>query len=504
MTRAAPRQLVPLLLLALALLADPLQLPAQEARPNGFQQGVLIRFEGPIFSLTEQVLVRQLERAREMGADLVVIEIDSPGGEVEASFHCAELLEGVNFATTVAWVPKMALSGAAIMALGCDQIVMHPQARLGDAGPIYANDYGMFEHAPEKVRTDLSTRIRSLAERNGRPAALAQAMVDNTLEVFRVKHADSGDERFLTDNELQAMPDAAQWVKQEQVFKPNDKDFLEVTGQQAVSMSLADMNAEDRRQLADQLDYSGSWQELRRTWVDTTVFILNAPLVTGLLFLVGMIALFVEFSAPGISIGGLISALSFTLFFWSRFLGGTAGWLEVVLFLMGILFLMMEFFVIPGFGVAGLSGILLIIASLVMASQTFLLPGNAAEWQTTRRSFYVVFGAGAGFMALAIVLTRYLGGIPILSRLTLTPPTASESDLHVAGLTADHGQVTGLAAIEVGAKGAAETPLRPSGKALFDGELIDVITEGDFVDVGEPVQVRLVEGNRIVVRKLQG
>ena len=64
--------------------------------------------------------------------------------------------------------------------------------------------------------------------------------------------------------------------------------------------------------------------------------------------------------------------------------------------------------------------------------------------------------------------------------------------------------MTGLAAIEVGAKGAAETPLRPSGKALFDGELIDVITEGDFVDAGEPVQVRLVEGNRIVVRKLQG
>lgn len=379
---------------------------------------------------------------------------------------------------------------------------MHPSARLGDAGPIYENEYGKYEHVPEKIRTDLSTRIRDLAERNNRPAALAQAMVDNTLEVFRVKHAETGDPRFLTDNELKTLPDADKWEKQESVFKPNDKDFLEVTGLQAVSISLADMNVEDRRQLADQLNYSGSWLELRRTWVDNMVFILNSPLVTVLLFLVGMVALFVEFSAPGISIGGLISALCFTLFFWSRFLGGTAGWLEVVLFLMGILFLMMEILVIPGFGVAGLGGILLIILSLVMASQTFFMPGNMGEWQTTRRSLLVVFGSGVGFMALAVVLTRYLGGIPILSRLTLTPPTAGEAALHVAGLTAEQGQVRGLAVIEVGAEGAAETPLRPSGKAMFDGELIDVVTEGDFIDVGELVQVRLVEGNRVVVRKV--
>ena len=127
-------------------------------------------------------------------------------------------------------------------------------------------------------------------------------------------------------------------------------------------------------------------------WVDTTVFVLNMPLVTGLLFVVGLVALFIEFSAPGISIGGLLAILCFSLFFWGKFLGGTAGWLEVVLFLLGIIFLMLEVFLVPGFGVPGISGILLIVASLVMASQDFFMPTRPSEWKTTGNSLLVVLG----------------------------------------------------------------------------------------------------------------
>ena len=471
-------------LLVLAMLAGSLACPRAEvcAQKQAPKQGVLIRFDGPIFPFTEKVLERQLERARKMGADLVVVEINSPGGEVESSFRCAEMLEAGNFATTVAWVPEMALSGAAIMSLGADQIVMHPNARFGDAGPIYANEFGQFELVPEKIRSDLSTRIRSLAERNNRPPALAQAMMDNTMVVFRVQNP-------------------GQWKKLNQVFKPNDKDFLEVTGELAVELQLAERVVQDRQELARAMGIQGEWRVLQRTWVDTTVFILNMPLVTGVLFLLGLVALFVEFSAPGISIGGLLSLLCFSLFFWSRFMGGTAGWLEVLLFVLGILFVMVEVFLMPGFGVPGIAGILLMVVALVMAIQGFLMPTTASDWKTTGNSLLVVLGSGVGFIVLAIFLTRFFGEIPILSRLALVPTERTGG--HLAGvtrLTANKGEGAGMEHLSVGLVGVAETPLRPAGKVEFGEEFFDVVSEGDFVDTGEEVRIVEIQGNRVVVR----
>ena len=491
-------------LLLLAVLAGPLACPVAEAcaQKRTYKQGVLIRFEGPIFPFTEKVLERQLERARKLGADLVVVEINSPGGEVESSFRCAEMLEAVNFATTVAWVPEMALSGAAIMSLGADQIVMHPNARLGDAGPIYANEFGQFELVPEKIRSDLSTRIRSLAERNNRPPALAQAMMDNTMVVFHVQNQETKEDSFMTENELKATENPGQWKKLKEVFKPNDKDFLEVTGELAVELQLAEMVVQDREELARAMGVQGEWRVLQRNWVDTTVFILNMPLVTGVLFLLGLVALFIEFSAPGISIGGLLSLLCFSLFFWSRFMGGTAGWLEVLLFLLGILFVMVEVFLMPGFGVPGITGILLMVAALVMAIQGFLMPTTISDWKTTGNSLMVVLGAGVGFIILSISLTRYFGEIPILSRLALVPTERTGGHLaEVARLTANKGEGVGMEHLSVGLVGVAETPLRPAGKVEFDDEFFDVVSEGDFVDTGEEVRIVEIQGNRVVVRK---
>ena len=494
-----------LMILSVTLLVClPGTLTAQDAEVGAvYKRAVLIRFTGPIYSFSEQVLKRQLERAARMKADLVVVEIYSPGGEVESSFRCAEMLEAVNV-PTVAWIPREALSGASIMALGCDRIVMRPTAQLGDAGPIYADEYGMFQHAPEKVRSNLSSRIRSLAERNGRSPALAQAMVDNTVVVHRVIHRIRGEQAFMTDNELAAPGEKDKWDVKEPVFKPNNKDFLEVTGTRAVELGLANAVAQDRQELATLLGMAGEWHVLQRTWIDTTVYVLNTPLVTVLLFLIGMVALFVEFSAPGVSLGGLLSALCFTLFFWGRFLGGTAGWLEVLLFLLGILFLLVEIFVIPGFGVAGLSGVLLIIVSLVMAGQDFLMPTTGSQWRTTGNSLLMVMGAGVGFIALSITMTRYYGGIPFLSRLALTPEPREDGPLEVARLTANVGQATAIELLDIGSVGIAETPLRPAGKAIFDDEFYDVVSEGEFVETGDQVRIMDIQGNRVIVRKVRG
>ena len=161
-----------------------------------YQQAVLIRFEGTILPFTEHVFYRHLERARAAGADLVIVEIDSPGGTVDSSLALANRLLTVEDARTVAFVRKQAISGAAIMALGCDEILMDPEALIGDAGPIFQDQDGMFRHAPEKIRSILAAEVRKLAAATDRPEVLAEAMVDAKLEIFQCTHRKSGEVRL--------------------------------------------------------------------------------------------------------------------------------------------------------------------------------------------------------------------------------------------------------------------------------------------------------------------
>jgi membrane-bound serine protease (ClpP class) len=239
---------------------------------------------------------------------------------------------------------------------------------MGDVGVMTIGRDSLFRYAEEKIRTHVSSQLRDLAEARGRPPALAEAMVNMDLVVYQVTNRQTGEQTFMSDEEIQASDDPDVWEKGRPVLESREKHFLEVNGLRAVELRLADGNAQDLSELIGVLGLVEPPRVLRPTAVDTAVFILNLPLVTGLLFVIGLVALYVEFSAPGISIGGLMAVLCFSLFFWSRFLGGTAEVLEVVLFLAGVLFLSVEVFVLPGFGVAGITGLLLIGAGLVMAS----------------------------------------------------------------------------------------------------------------------------------------
>jgi membrane-bound serine protease (ClpP class) len=207
-----------------------------------------------------------------------------------------------------------------------------------------------------------------------------------------------------------------------------------------------------------------------------------------------------ELSAPGVGIGGLTAGLCFALFFWSRVLGGTAGWLEVLLFSAGIIFLAVELFVIPGFGITGITGILLMLAAVVLASQEFALPTTNAQLITTSTSTLTTLLAGViGFIVCAITL-RHMEAIPVLNRLMLKPPRpdiATEEVIDSDGKSWPAAD----ASIQIGDWGVATTLLRPGGKAQFGDLVLDVVSEGAFIQ--PDVQVRIVEmqGHRIVVEK---
>jgi membrane-bound ClpP family serine protease len=175
-------------------------------------------------------------------------------------------------------------------------------------------------------------------------------------------------------------------------------------------------------------------------------------------------------------------------------LHGTAGWLEVLLFLAGVGCLLLEIFVLPGLAIFGLGGGLMIIFSLVLASQTFLIPKNDYQWDQMRTTLMTISGAVLGAAAAAIVFRRYLPKTPGINRMLLHPPSGEERET-----IATREALVNFSDL-VGQIGVATTPLMPSGKARFGGRLIDVIAGGEAIDRGTQVEVVEVRGNHVLVQ----
>ncbi len=465
-----------------------------DAEPPKLTKAVVIRFEGVIDAILEQYLYRKLAAAEELKPDLLVIEIESPGGEAGASFRIAETLRDIKWARTVAYIPKTAYSGAAVVAVGCDEILMSPTGQLGDVGVIFLDEESMvMRYVEEKTLSAWTSKIRDLAESKGRSPALAEAMMDRKKEIHSYRNTRTGEERYMTDADAKAA--GAEWTQGAFVAETAKDRFLTVAGKRAVELKLADGLVDSRAATMERFGIDDPPTVMLWTGVDTTVLVLNQPWVTGLLIVVGLIALYIEFSAPGIGIGGLVAGLCFVLFFWSRFMGGTAEWLEVILFLAGVVFLGVELFVLPGFGIAGLTGLLLMVASVVLASQNFVLPESESQMGALKTNLMVVALSGVGFLGAAMVMSRYFGMIPVLRGLKLEPPSASSA---TAALTAATSYDVPLV---VGATGEAHTALRPGGKAKIDGRLVDVVADSTFIDRGQRVEVAEIAGTRVVVRE---
>ena len=157
------------------------------------------------------------------------------------------------------------------------------------------------------------------------------------------------------------------------------------------------------------------------TWVDSLVTILTDPFVSWLLLFVGLFMLVLELKLPGIGLPAITSALAFLLFFWSHYLSGTADQLEIILFLVGLVCLALELFVFPGFGVFGMSGVLLILTSIVMASHTFVWPTQEYEYREMGYTLIQVTGAMLAVGGGAVVFARYFPSLPLFNRLILKP-----------------------------------------------------------------------------------
>jgi membrane-bound ClpP family serine protease len=200
-----------------------------------------------------------------------------------------------------------------------------------------------------------------------------------------------------------------------------------------------------------------------------------------------------------VGVGAFVAVVCFLLFFWSHYLGHTAGWLEVLLFVAGVCCILLELFVIPGFGIFGLGGGAMVLASIVLASQTFRgLPKNEYQLEQLQTSLLTVGGAMAGLIAFAVLMRRRLPRSRLLGHMMLEPPAGDEAEgIRRREALVDFHDL-------VGTRGTTTTQLTPSGKARFGDMLVDVIADGEVIGRGTAIEVVKVQGSRVLVRAVEG
>jgi hypothetical protein len=441
------------------------------------------------------------------GANLILVQLECGGGDWGAAVDLARFLQGLRDNSgqmkveTVAYVADRAPDTAAVLAFGCSKIVMvEKQAQGQDAG--HESELGDFSaivppgQAPTRLQTDA---LEGLLEARNYKKILARGLLDRDLVLHEVVRKDNGDWELLTDEE---------WKDDQAKAKLYDyRRQLKAAGEQLV---LKASRAKELRVASDVVDglpavcalYDLKPEQvplIGTDWLDDLAYFLRLPAMTIILFMVGVVGLILEMKVPGVSFPGVVAAICFVLLFWAHSqLAGQITWLAILLFILGLILIGLEVFVMPGVAVVGLSGALLVVGSLVLVTLE-KWPTTTPEWQSvgwTAMSFTLSL---AGSVVAAFILAWYLPNIPYVNRLILKPAGEDEGDLPPEGTTATgRTDYSGL----LGAIGTAATPLRPAGKVQFGDQFIDVLAEGNYVEAGTRVQVIEIEGNRIVVKEV--
>jgi membrane-bound serine protease (ClpP class) len=481
-----------------------------ESLPPQKKRVAVIPVSGEVDKVMYLAMKRRVKEAQKSGAELIIFQINTYGGMLDSAEEIVEFLKALTDVKTMAFVFHRALSAGAYISLACNEIAIQPHATLGDCKPILIT--GEEPGVPEKIESPLRANFRTLANKNNYPPALAVAMVSANYEVVKVVARDQSgktETAFLERDEVnkwvaEKISQGMEIVSEDVIVKKGE--LLTMDGLQAKELGFAKYIAQTPDELLQMIagDYLAgapvrNYHEvlevsiIKVTWWEHFIKFLSSGLVKGLLLAIGILALYVEFKTPGLGLPGGVGLLCLFLVFFSSYLAGLATVIEILMVLAGIILLLLEIFVIPGFGVPGVVGLILIIAGTLLSFQNFTLPRTPYEFSVlTENVAILVIDLGAVIFAAAL-LAKYLPRSRQFSRIMLAGP--------------DAGTLTGDAAAQtrgadfVGKHGVALTRLRPAGKAKIEGEFLDVVTQGDFLERGTKIRVKAVEGNRIIVEE---
>ena len=516
---------------AQAVRAAPAETDAAALPEQGSRRGAVVPISGEISDVTTDSLRRRVDLARQGGASVIIFEIDTPGGTVVAALDICDFIKNLSDIHTVAWVHTQAISAGSMISMACDEIVMAPASSIGDCGVLMASPIGA-QAVPEELRakaqSPVLTQFRDSANRFGYPTALCEALVISERVVWWLENTETGQQEFVTDRvkvqrvgagfdpttqpagdqprvwklvESYQDPLSGRMIAVEQPIVDED-ELLTMTQSEAVVYGFAKGIAGTESDLQDRYNLAGELTRFDFTWSEVLVrYMTSMPARIFLLILI-LLGAYVEFHTPGVGVAGLVALICLAVFVGAPYLTGLASVWDLVLILLGVVLLLVEVLVIPGFGIAGVAGI---IRVLVGVFGTFVpaepgpwrvIPTLPATWEAIKSGVTAMVAAGLVSIAAMWYVTRYLPQIPLANQLILSGEVAR-------GQTLDAGSTTiETASVEPGDRGVALSILRPAGTARIRGERCNVVTQGEMIEKDAPVEVLDVAGNHIVVRQL--
>lgn len=464
------RLLLPFVAAALiATLLPPTTAEAQstDRRAIGPDTIVVLPVSGEITKAQHIFIRRALKLAERANAKAVILDMDTYGGDLSATGDIQKALLTVKV-PTYTFVNTNAGSAGALISLATKQIWMAPVSTIGAAAPVSGDGQDLQATMREKVTSYFSARARSVAEQQGHNPDVAEAFMNKEKEV-RI-----GDEIISPKGTLLTLNanSAARWI--------NGKPVLA----QGIATSLADL--------------------VKRAKIDAPMIRLEptgfekiAQLIASLapLFLLGgLVCAYLEFKIPGATLPGVLAVVFFGLFFGGHYLAGLAGFEIIALFLLGVMLILAELIFFPGVILPAVLGAGLMLVAIVLAMAD-RYPSQPLLPSLDQLALPLInLGLALAFAALAItILMSMLPKTSLYNRFVLNAAVEGGS---TGPLVAAGSVLTGLG---LGLAGVTRTPLRPAGKAQFGDTIVDVVSEGGFVEAGVEVHIEQIEGARVMV-----
>jgi len=463
-----------------------------EIRSGGKKKIYVIPVSGNVDPGMAAFIKRSLEEINSKNADLTVVEMDTFGGRVDSALQIVDSLSNIPSNPTISFVTQRAISAGALIALAANDLMMKHHTTIGDCAPIMMSSEGP-KMMGEKFQSPLRAKFRALARKNGYPERLAEAMVSMDKEVYEVTFQDR--RLFMTANEFSDMSSAErEAVISKKTIVPKG-ELLTMDDTEAVRYGFSKTSADNLEDALAKIGYADyELIRMRETWSEA--FVRQVGSMASILMLVGLGALYLEYKSPGFGIPGIVGLVCLGLVFFNQYLVGLADYTELFILIIGILLLAVELFVLPGFGLAGMSGLLLIGVGLILAMQDFVLPDPSMPWETEILMKNLARVIGSFVFALISTLLTFRYVLPRFSRVVEGPyleGTLKESHISLAG---ENG-------LKVGDGGVSDTFLRPSGKIRIGHAIYDAVSSGDFIEKGVPIRITRMEGNRIIVSRTE-
>lgn len=481
---------------ALALFAAPTEtdsalaegLPKADAASGpefaGRKAGLIV-LEGDVDQAMAAYAARAIGKALESSPDLLVFEINTYGGRLDAAFDISDTMLAVKI-PTVALVDKKAISAGALISLSARKLYMRPSTTIGDCAPILQGNEGPVMLG-EKIQSPLRARFRAFAEKHGYPSLLAQAMVSEELEVVELTRGDSS--RLLLSTALEELPEKETegWSRRTLVQKG---ELLTLTDKEAGRFGFSSGTVENVPKLMEALGVS-SYESVELDWTEHLARFLAT--IAPLLMLIGFGALYMEFHTPGFGVFGIVGIAALLLVFFGQSVVGLADHLALGLLVLGGALVLLEIFVLPGTWIAGGIGVVLMAAAmaLTVGEPTPSLPDEAApavDFARILRNISYVSLLAALALLFPLVFGRFIvKRIPDSVGIALGTTMEGANSPVVSGLPAP------------GEEGTVLSHLRPVGRVRFGDRAFEAISEADFVDPGRRVRVVSVSENKIIV-----